>query len=132
MPLLFNIVLEVHDTAINQGPRLLQALTSSGHLSQVTLDVNIWLGAGVGERERVRLIWGCLWLHLEWHRLPLLTFHLPKVGYKVTSNCKGGWETVMCPGRRNGFMTSYQVQLFPSALFQLRELGLREVLGHHE
>ena len=47
MPLLFNIVLEVHDTAINQGPRLLQALTFSGHLSQVTLGVNIWLG----ERE---------------------------------------------------------------------------------
>lgn len=51
MPLLFNIALEVHDTAINQGPRLLQALSSSRHLSQVTLGVNIWLGAGGGERE---------------------------------------------------------------------------------
>lgn len=69
-------------------------------------------GGGRGERESDSY-GGVYGLHLEWHRLLLLTFHLPKLGYKVTSNCKGGWETVMCPGRRrNGFMTSYQVRLF--------------------
>lgn len=109
------------------------------HLQDIYLKLPwVWTfnwGQGWGRERESDSYGGVCGLHLEWHRLLLLTFHLPVQSLVTSSHLTAREAGKQLCAQEEGEMDSWlaiKSNSFPSALFQLRERGLREVLGHRE